>query len=101
MEISNVNPADFSSVEIFLDKCEQFDHTDRVKYLVNIGRHSIQNHESKNLIQVLSKGGLYERQLALFSTFGSKDTSLIIMGLLDLSELLRKRAVKLAARIAS
>ncbi len=81
--------------EQLLSDLELMSHSDRIRVMVELGRQ--QSDESKAAIAELERGGFYERQLALYSCFGSRDPSHILRAVNDPSHLLRGLASRLVA----
>jgi HEAT repeat protein len=70
-------------------------HAQRIQAMVSLGRQ--QDARSVAIIAELERGGFYERRLALYSCFGSRDAAHVLRALNDPSWLLRGLAARLTA----
>lgn len=78
-----------------LQAMESQTHAQRIQAMVALGRH--QDADSVAIIADLERGGFYERQLALYSCFGGRDSAHVLRALNDPSRLLRGLASRLVA----
>lgn len=72
-------------------------HCQRVGAMIALRRQ--RDAESQAIIAALEHGGFYERMLALYNCFSSRDAAHVLRELNDLLRLLRGRAAQLAAHI--
>lgn len=80
-----------------LHEMESLTHAQRVQTMVSLGRQ--QDAESVATVAELERGGFYERGLALYSCFGSRDAVHVLRALNDPSRLLRGLAARLTALV--
>jgi hypothetical protein len=83
------------TVEELLRDLEGLNHGGRVRAIVALGQRD--DTESRALIADLERGGFYERSLALYTCFGSRDGEHALRALSDPSRLLRGLATQLVA----
>lgn len=80
-----------------LDHLEALSHVERVRAIIALGQRD--DAEARELLAVLGRGDFYERFLALYSCFGSRDQQYVLSALADPSRLIRGLAARLAAQL--
>lgn len=80
-----------------LAELEPLTHTGRVQRMIALGRQ--QDEESRALIGEMERGGFYERFLALYACFGSRDSAHAARALSDPSRTIRGLAIRLVAQL--
>ena len=81
------------TVEELLQQLEPLTHAARVQTMIELGRRS--DEESKALIIALEQGDFFERFMALYSCFGSRDSAQVRRALADASQIIRGLAIRL------
>ena len=87
--------------ETLLQQCEQLNHNQRMKRMIELGRNSIDNASDKNLIQELLEGSVYEQMLGLQTCHGSRDVKPALQALASPSRLLKVRALPFVPLLAT
>ena len=82
-----------------LQQFETQTHRQRIAAMIALGRQN--DGESHAIIVQLEQGNMYERMLALYSCFGSRDSAHALRALADPSRLMRGLAIRLAALLAN
>ena len=82
-----------------LQQFETQTHRQRVAAMIALGRQN--DGESRAIIAQLEQGNMYERMLALYSCFGSRDSAHPLRALADPSRLIRGLAIRLASLLAN
>ena len=82
-----------------LQQFETQTHRQRVAAMIALGRQN--DGESRAIIAQLEQGNMYERMLALYSCFGSRDSAHALRSLADPSRLTRGLAIRLASLLAN
>lgn len=80
-----------------LEQLETQTHGERVAAMIALGRQA--GAESRAIIAQMEQGNVYERMLALYSCFGSRDGAHALRALNDPSRLIRGLATRLAPHI--
>jgi HEAT repeat protein len=81
------------TLEDLLEQLERLSHAERVRIMIDLGRRN--DSESQALIAELAQGGFYERYMALYSCFGSRNREQVLRALADPSRLIRGLALRL------
>lgn len=85
------------TVAELLEQLESQTHGERVKTMIALGRQ--EDAESRDIVGHLEQGNMYERMLALYSCFGSRDGAHVRRTLADPSRLIRGLAIRLASLV--
>lgn len=80
-----------------LAELEPLTHTARVQRMIALGRQ--QDEGSRALIAEMERGGFYERFLALYACFGSRDSAHAVRALSDASRTIRGLAIRLVPQL--
>ncbi len=81
------------TLEDLLEQLERLSHAERVRIMIDLGRRN--DAESRALLADLAQGGFYERYIALYSCFGSRNREQVLRALADPSRLIRGLALRL------
>jgi|SRR5579871_636327 len=90
-----------TTIEEFVHQLEPLTHAARVDAMIELGVQSVMHPgrsstaESKALIAALEQGGFFERFMALYSCFGSRDSAQVRRALADPSRIIRGLAIRL------
>ncbi len=79
-----------------LERLEPMTHVGRVRAMLDFGKRA-----DEPVLRDLDAGNVFERQLALYSCFSSRDAARVGRGLQDPSKIIRALAVNLAALVLS
>jgi hypothetical protein len=79
--------------EELLAQLETLTHAGRVQTMIELGRRS--DAESQAIVSELEHGDFYERFMALYSCFGSRDSAHVLRALADPSRIIRGLALRL------
>ena len=82
-----------------LEQLESQTHGERVAAMIALGRQA--GAEGRAIVAQLEQGNVYERMLALYSCFGSRDSAHALRALNDPSRLMRGLATRLAPHICN
>jgi HEAT repeat protein len=83
--------------DTFLREIETLSHAARVRVMIALGKQAQENPAAATTIAVLEQQGFYERYLALYSCYGSRDGAHALRALADPSHLIRGLAIRLIA----
>jgi hypothetical protein len=87
------------TVEELLEELEGLPHAGRVRAMIALGRrHDI---ESRALLAQLSAGRFYERYLALYACFGTRESAPVLAAIADRSRILRGLAAQLVPLVCT
>ncbi len=87
--------------EQLLLECETLTYMARMRRLVELGREAASDTSVARTIAALAQGTLYERLLALQTCYGSRDTTLVLSALSDISSSVRTLALALISFLGS
>ena len=88
-------------INSLLNECELVSHTDRVKLMVHYGQIARTDSGTKTVIAQLFQGSLYERQLGLYTCYGSRDISPALQVLDGQSQILHALVIRLLVLLAN
>jgi cellulose synthase operon protein C len=77
------------TLETLLQELDATPYTQRIQRMIELGRLSKEQPHLAELISQLWRGGSYERRLALYSCYGSKDGAKVLASVSDPSRLVR------------
>jgi hypothetical protein len=84
-----------------LAELETATYDSRVQRMVALGRQSRTDADAAAVLQTFAAGGFYERQMALWASYGSDDGTPVVAALADPSRLLRGLAISLVAKVCT
>src|SRR5262245_7270147 len=79
--------------EALLAQLETMTHTERVSTMIELGR--LNEAESRAILGQLEHGDFYERFMAPYACFGSRDSAYVLRAVADPSRILRGLALRL------
>lgn len=89
------------SVDIaaFLAPLEPLSHAERVRIMIELGKQSVHDNDAQAIIDSLEQQGFFERYLAMYSCFGSRDSVHVMRSLSDPSKIIRGLAIRLIVQL--
>src|SRR5690349_9370026 len=91
----------FMTIMQLLQDLELLPHGARVRTMIELGRRSQSDAETVALLNELVQGDWYQRFLALYACFGSRDATPVLTALTDSSHILRGLALRLLPLVGS
>ena len=82
-----------------LQELERLPHSGRMRRMVEVGRQAASDRSASETLAELSRGGVFQRTLALQACYGSRDGECVVRALEDPSRLARGLAVQLVAEL--
>ncbi len=88
-------------IEHLLAEVEPLNHAGRMRYMVELGRRSLEDPALIPLLNALEAGGVYERALAVQACHGSRDSARVLRAIGDPSAVVQARAGVIAPLICT
>src|SRR5262245_47244349 len=89
------------SLNALLAELESLNYAGRIRRMIALGRDSVNDADAAEVLRQMEQGDVYQRRMALFGCYGSRNGEFIVRALSDESRQMRGAAMQVLVEVAT